>query len=210
MEGFPTCYHCKLAGEHLDFLLAPSYSLDNGLESLVKWYKDFQHRWPVQVPLASLLADAVRRHGACLDAYLGADAVHTWVPSDDTTRTFDHIEELVNAIDETRDFGWTKDVIARNTAYPRPGRGNPYLLKESYTVMSDVQGRNVLLLDDLWTSGASMASAAAALKDAGASRVAGLVLGRQLRRDNEHGHAQDVFSEVEARGWAFDDCGIHT
>jgi DNA-directed RNA polymerase specialized sigma24 family protein len=41
-------------------------------------------------------------------------------------------------------------------------------------------GRNVLLVDDTWVSGASAQSAAAALKLAGAARVALVVLGRHL------------------------------
>ena len=41
-------------------------------------------------------------------------------------------------------------------------------------------GANVLLLDDTWVSGASAQSAAAALKRAGARRVAVVVLGRHL------------------------------
>jgi hypothetical protein len=41
-------------------------------------------------------------------------------------------------------------------------------------------GADVLLLDDTWVSGASVQSAAAALKRAGAARVAVVVLGRHL------------------------------
>jgi hypothetical protein len=43
-----------------------------------------------------------------------------------------------------------------------------------------VPGARVLLLDDTWTSGASAASATAALKLAGASAVAVIVLGRHV------------------------------
>jgi hypothetical protein len=43
-----------------------------------------------------------------------------------------------------------------------------------------VAGANVLLLDDSWVSGASIQSAAAALKLAGAAHVAAVVLGRHI------------------------------
>jgi hypothetical protein len=43
-----------------------------------------------------------------------------------------------------------------------------------------VAGANVLLLDDTWVSGASIQSAAASLKLAGAARVAAVVLGRYV------------------------------
>lgn len=43
-----------------------------------------------------------------------------------------------------------------------------------------VEGRHVLLVDDTWTSGASIQSAAAAIKAAGAASVTGLVVDRWL------------------------------
>jgi orotate phosphoribosyltransferase len=39
----------------------------------------------------------------------------------------------------------------------------------------------VLLIDDTWTTGASVQSAAAALRDAGAAGVAAVVVGRRVR-----------------------------
>jgi hypothetical protein len=48
-----------------------------------------------------------------------------------------------------------------------------------YTERGRLDG-NVLLLEDSWVSGASAQSAAAALKRAGAARVAVIVLGRHL------------------------------
>lgn len=47
-------------------------------------------------------------------------------------------------------------------------------------VRSIVTGRRVLLIDDTWTSGTSMQSAAAALKAAGAASVTGLCVARWL------------------------------
>jgi hypothetical protein len=46
-----------------------------------------------------------------------------------------------------------------------------------------LDGARVLLLDDTWTTGASVQSAALALRRAGASAVAAVVLGRHLGRD---------------------------
>ena len=50
----------------------------------------------------------------------------------------------------------------------------------------DVGGRAVLLIDDTWTTGANAQSAAAALKAAGARRVAALVIGRYVNREWGH------------------------
>jgi hypothetical protein len=45
-----------------------------------------------------------------------------------------------------------------------------------------VAGANVLLIDDMWTTGASAQSAAAALRAAGAATVAAVVIGRHVNR----------------------------
>ena len=44
----------------------------------------------------------------------------------------------------------------------------------------------MLLIDDTWTTGANAQAAAAALKAAGAARVAGAVIGRHLNRGWHH------------------------
>jgi orotate phosphoribosyltransferase len=53
---------------------------------------------------------------------------------------------------------------------------NPYWVR----VGDPVAGRDVLVVDDTWVSGGSAQSAAAALKLAGARRVAVVVLGRHV------------------------------
>jgi hypothetical protein len=50
------------------------------------------------------------------------------------------------------------------------------------TVAAPVRGRDVLLIEDTWVTGGSAQSAAIALKRAGASRVALVVLGRHIAR----------------------------
>lgn len=51
-------------------------------------------------------------------------------------------------------------------------------------VTGSVAGGDVLVVDDTWVSGGSAQSAAAALKLAGARRVAIVVLGRHVNPDN--------------------------
>lgn len=210
VDGYHLCYQCKLATPYVDHLIASSYSLDSGLEPLVRAYKDYGRAWAAS-PLASLVIDVIERHADCINAYLGPNAIHTWVPADSQKRGFDHLENLISSSPSVEEFGWIPRVLERDRAHdrPRPGRAGHYINPDAYRVTQDVRGANVLLFDDLWTSGASMASSAASLRAAGAGRIVGLVLGRQLRRGNKQGRAPVVFGDVEARGWAFDDCGIH-
>lgn len=208
-DGFNYCFQCRSARQFLDALVPLSYSIDNGLESLVKSYKDFDRPWTA-APLASLLAEGFGKHGDCILGAVGDDAIYTWVPSNDAVRGFDHLERLVNSPSNVASLPWMKGVVERNRALdrPRPGRDRQLIVPEAYDVRMRVADRNVLLFDDLWTSGASMGSTAAALKEAGAAKVVGLVLGRQLRRDNSYGNSEEVFTEVEKRGWSLDECSL--
>jgi hypothetical protein len=61
---------------------------------------------------------------------------------------------------------------------------------ERYAATADLRARAVLLIDDTWTTGANAQSAAAALKAAGAERVAALVIGRYVNREWGHNDRQ--------------------
>jgi hypothetical protein len=62
----------------------------------------------------------------------------------------------------------------------RPGEQGRDLRVDRFVVGRPATGASVLLLDDSWVSGASAQSAAAALKLAGARRVATVLLGRHI------------------------------
>jgi len=66
----------------------------------------------------------------------------------------------------------------------RPGRQGRDLDPGRFQVLARPAGASVLLLDDTWVSGASAQSAAAALRLAGASHVAAVVLGRHVNPDD--------------------------
>jgi adenine/guanine phosphoribosyltransferase-like PRPP-binding protein len=55
--------------------------------------------------------------------------------------------------------------------------------REKFVAHRALTGEAVLLIDDTWTTGANLQSAARALKDAGAGPLAGVVIGRHLNRD---------------------------
>jgi hypothetical protein len=66
-----------------------------------------------------------------------------------------------------------------------------------------IPGRNVLLLDDTWVSGASIQSAAAALKRAGAAHVAAVVIARLLSAGDPRAAA------LATRGYDPGTCALH-
>jgi adenine/guanine phosphoribosyltransferase-like PRPP-binding protein len=65
---------------------------------------------------------------------------------------------------------------------------------------------NVLLIDDTWTTGSNAQSAAFALKDAGASTVGFVVIGRYVAREYEdHGARLDALP----RPFRWETCAHH-
>jgi adenine/guanine phosphoribosyltransferase-like PRPP-binding protein len=62
----------------------------------------------------------------------------------------------------------------------------------------------VLLVDDTWTTGGRAQSAAIALHDAGAARVAVVVLGRHFDRD--FGSGETYYKQAKARQFTWDTC----
>jgi len=66
----------------------------------------------------------------------------------------------------------------------------------------------VLLIDDTWTTGGRAQSAAIALHDAGAARVAVIVLGRHFDRD--FGDGETYYRQAKAREFSWDTCCLET
>lgn len=205
--GWDICWTCghEMAGT-LDAFIPASYSLYSGLESLVGTYKDDGQRWQA-VPLGSLLWAIFRLHGRHISQELGDNPIYTWVPSDNPRRGFDHIQGIIQGVDGLyTDYPWDPTVIQRDRSVLRPDR--KAVSPASYNVTGNVTNRAVLLLDDLWTTGASLTSAAQALKEAGARKVVGVTLGRQFSDKSDYGRTQEIYQEIKARGWKFEHCPL--
>lgn len=206
---YPECYLCSqvYAGQ-LNDLFVCSYSFMPGLESLLHKYKDWaNYEWAAK-PLASLLDRSLAEHRECFALSVGVrDVVYTWVPSNNPRRTFDHLKRILDTAPSTPSLPWEDQIIARSSQHDRPARRQ--LAPEAYVVnRAALAGRSVVLLDDVWTTGASMASAAAALRDAGAANVVGLVLGRQLNRSYREAESAELYEEIDRRDWTNGQCSL--
>lgn len=79
------------------------------------------------------------------------------------------------------------------------------MLVNRYRATQAMAGRPaVLLVDDTWTTGGRAQSAAIALHDAGAARVAVVVLGRHFDRD--FGPGETCYQQAKARKFTWDTC----
>ena len=175
-DGFTRCWQCsrhhrefgaELADDVVPISLAPK---DEQLARVLSQYKNSQSdevKRKFTNELACVLAAFLAKHHHCLSEF---DLV-TVVPSSQD-RTPPLVDVLGRRISLTRGrFAETLVTRSSNTREMRP---------DHYEVIADVQGKSVLLIDDTWTTGASLQSAAVALKRAGATRVVGLVIGRHL------------------------------
>ena len=89
----------------------------------------------------------------------------------------------------------------------RPGEQGRDLRVDRFAVGEPAAGASVLLLDDSWVSGASAQSAAAALKLAGARRVATVLLGRHINPADPG--AGPFASRLTARPYDPSSCAVH-
>jgi hypothetical protein len=177
--GYARCYQCGLHRLHGDDLLADavvpiSYAVRGTAYAADLWrYKS----WPApsasaRTSLLVLLLAFLNDHGACVwrrAGMPGPDRLAV-VPTGCGRPGPHPLLRLVSP-------------YLRLPLIPltiRPGEQGRDLRVNRFLVGQPAAGANVLVLDDSWVSGASAQSAAAALKLAGARRVATVVLGRHI------------------------------
>ncbi|MDG4792993.1 hypothetical protein [Micromonospora sp. WMMD1082] len=130
-----------------------------------------QARWSLLAVLLLFLHD----HLSCVTAYTGAAPTHAIaVPS---TRSRPGSHPLADLVGSRLDLPWITSSV--NSAY---GPENRDFHADWFTPALPTQQAPIhaLILDDTWTTGARVQSLAHALKIAGASTVAAVVLGRHI------------------------------
>jgi predicted amidophosphoribosyltransferase len=177
------CRACHATERHLAAVVPISYSVGGEwLHQLVAAYKRDADPWvpDAVATLARLCSDFISTHEGCVARASGVAnfQLSTTVPSADPLRDLHHpLRRIVGELVEpTRDRYERLLMRSDSLAIPRvfdPAR---------YRATRKLDGEAVLLIDDMWTSGASIESAAAALLDAGAQTVAAIVVARHLNR----------------------------
>jgi predicted amidophosphoribosyltransferase len=182
--GYSRCLPCAQSERcHLDVVAPISYSVAGGqLHHALAGYK----RLPgavarrVQVELAAVLWRYLAEHERCIARAVGAGEFQlvTTVPSSDRVRDATHplpriVGELVRPTRERYER-----ILTRSDAEVAERSFSP----DKYTTERRLSSEDVLLIDDTWTTGANAQSAAAALRWAGAGKIAVVVLGRHVNR----------------------------
>lgn len=174
--GYPACYRCGHHARGADAVLPISYSAHMGqLHAALRGDKEGRaSAGRFKVELAAVLWRFLGRHEPCLARRAGVErfGVVTTVPSSDAARDVRHpLHDIVGRlVRHTSDR--CERLLRRSSvaAEPRTVDARRYIATRA------LAGDDVLLIDDTWTTGASVESAALALKAAGAGR------GRRRRR----------------------------
>ncbi|HLH83340.1 MAG TPA: hypothetical protein VKV38_08750 [Trebonia sp.] len=181
-SGFARCYQCDVAHDQAGGLLADvvapiGYAVKGGqlADDLWRYKSGREGAAAAAARLRARLSCFLRDHGDCLwraAGMGGAPALAAVVPSGQGRPGPHPLLGIVRSCVELP--------VARLSLRPGGAPRSRGVDVGWLRVSGHVAGEDVLLVDDTWVSGGSAQSAAAALKLAGAARVAVVVLGRHL------------------------------
>jgi predicted amidophosphoribosyltransferase len=174
------CRACRRSPSHLAAVAPISYAPAGG--QLHQDLADYKRAADPAVPhlideIARILSHHLEMHEACVAERAGVpgfDAIVA-VPSGDARRDEHHplrriVSELPEVGDRFHDALRASGIRTVAHAYA----------PERFRVTAPVAGLHVLLIDDVWTTGASAQSAAAQLREAGVASVSAMALGRYV------------------------------
>ncbi|MCU0309442.1 MAG: hypothetical protein MUE36_00660 [Acidimicrobiales bacterium] len=186
------CARCQLPGRSpcavcaRELRPAPRLDLPEGLDSLAALVAYDDRSRPLVVAVKyrnarSSLATLAPALAAMLPV-LGPDAAVTWAPTTAARRRqrgFDQAELLARAVGRSGGrSGGTRALLRRLDGPSQTGRSAPdRRVGPAFTAVDEVPDE-VVVVDDVCTTGATLAAAAVALRDAGARVVHGAVLAR--------------------------------
>ena len=205
--GYLRCYQCAdqradAPGLLADVVVPVSYALRGGAHYARLWrYKnDTPGAAAARATLRAVLLTFLRDHGPCLwrHAAMPAPDRLAVVPSGQGRRGPPPLLGLLGPL----------VTLTPATLTVRPGELlgralNPW----RFDAEPSVAGQSVLLVDDLWVSGASAQSAAVALRRAGARHVAVIVLGRHI--DPADPRSRRLAARIEAARYDPAACAVH-
>jgi hypothetical protein len=206
--GFDECYRCGHQPNDADVVVPITYSVGNGqMHHSLRHYKDgatrrIRDRFTLE--LAAVLWRFLLGHEYCVATAANARefSLLTVVPSA-TTQRDDSRWRLRYLVGEVVDHTAERfEGVLRPTDSGTPGHQYD---PSRYQARRPLDGDDVLLIDDTWTTGGSVQAAAYALKRAGARTVGVVVMGRHINR--EYGDNDERLRQLPPFRW--DSCAVH-
>jgi len=210
--GFQRCYGCNKTINQVSRpvrLVVPIslYRVGEQLHHVMWNYKNgaddaarLRHRLQVAATIARFLA----RHKNCLVAAAGREwNVVTIVPSTRQRAGSHPLEQVLRMIPFVH-----PDVATLLTAGPE-SIGHRKAHDQGFVTVTDVTGKHVLLVDDTFTTGGRVQSAASALQVAGARVVAALAVGRVIRPEFS-AESQALWDAAGKQAFDFEVCCLET
>ncbi|NUT39118.1 MAG: hypothetical protein HOV86_03945 [Thermoactinospora sp.] len=157
--------------------------------------------------LAATVARFHRAHASCLTRLAGGPfSMVTTLPSTRLDRPIEVFHPMPRVVDLVGDLRRLhRPVLLAGSALAAENLARRRSDERAFQVMGRVDGARVLLVDDLFVSGAHVQSAASALYRAGAEAVVALVIARLvLPRANEN--TARVWARASAEPFSFDRC----
>ncbi|MGH9244908.1 MAG: hypothetical protein ACRD29_11440, partial [Acidimicrobiales bacterium] len=193
---------CGRYGAAIQLMVPIVYSIPEGLESALHKFKDWgvSYRW-LALPLGSIVSEFLAHHLGCIERVVGGIDTAGLTPTGGK-RDFVPLETMINAVTEWPlewDFG-----LLETARDGRPARGSLDPSFYSLGAGRHVTNQAILLVDDTWTTGATIASAAQRLHLAGARSVVALTIGRQLGAG--WGNSDDLIESSRNRPFPADGC----
>ena len=174
---------------------------DGQFYHLLKGYKGYYATAAQPAQLASLYIRFLQAHGACISQAVGyAWDTITIVPSSGNRAGPHPLEQVAT---------WTASLLGQQYAsLLEKGQttiGHNKADDQGYQTTGNVNGRNLLLIDDTFTSGARVQSAASALQLARARVIAAVVAGRVITPGGSQ-ESQALWDEAGKTLFSFDTC----
>jgi phosphoribosylpyrophosphate synthetase len=214
LPGFSFCYQCNVHRRllaHTADVVAPIALSVKGAQwahelSSYKNSRSASVRDDLALRIGAVLWRWLDVHEVCLRQGSGVMTFPVVVPVPSTTGRPDHplprVLRLVKVISDR-----VAEVLTPNPRYP-PGSRSAY--DDRFLVSGSLRGEPVILVDDQWTSGGHVQSAAAALKIAGSGPVAVVVLGRHFdlapARADFREAAESYYWEARTQRWDWASC----
>ncbi len=205
--GWARCYSCHEAmsqvSRPLELVVPISlYRRSTQLHRVLWGYKNLKDGTArtFRTQLAALLYRFLGEHGECIEGTAGgAWEVITTVPSSSEREGLHPLERAIDMAAELRAI--RQPLLRRGDV----ATGHNAASDDGFETITDVDGLDVLLVDDTFTSGARLQSAASRLALDGANVVAAVVVGR-FCNPGFSTQTQELWDAAEARRFSFDVC----